>query len=58
MAGNVISYKKHQMKRSKNQNRWFYYVNLAPELRDDQKLPVNGSLNRDLLYFLYKYGIF
>ena len=23
----------------KNQNRWFYYVNLAPELNNDEKLP-------------------
>ena len=41
-----------------NQYRCFYYVILAPELRNDQKLPKNGSLNRDFLNFLYRYGIF
>ena len=38
-ADNVISYKKLTKKRSKNQNRWFYNINSAPELRNDQKLP-------------------
>ena len=35
-----------------------YYVNLAPKLRKDKKIPKNGSHNRDLLNFLYRYGIF
>ena len=43
MANNVISYKKIQKKRSKNPNRWFYYVNSAPELRNDQKSPIAVS---------------
>ena len=30
---------KNRKKHPKNQNRWFYYVNLAPELRNDQKSP-------------------
>ena len=30
----------------------------APELRNDQKSPKNGSLNRDWLNFFYRYGIF
>ena len=34
---NVISCKKNPKKHSKNQNRRFYYVNLAPELRNHQK---------------------
>ena len=51
MANNVISYTKKQQKRSKNQKSWFYYVNLAPELRNDENLPKNGSLNRNLLNF-------
>ena len=34
MAKNVISCKKNPKKHSKNQNRRFYYVNLAPELRN------------------------
>ena len=29
---------KNQKKYSNNQNRWFYYVNLAPELNNDEKL--------------------
>ena len=39
MADNVISCKKNRKKHSKNQNRWFYNVNSAPELRNDQKWP-------------------
>ena len=59
MADNVISYKKNQKKRSKNQNRWFYNVNSVPKLRNDQKSQKkNGLFNRNLLNFLYKYGIF
>ena len=59
MANNVISCQKDRKKHSKNQNRLFYNVNSAPELRNDQKSPEeNGSLNRDLLNFLYRYGIF
>ena len=43
----------------KKQNRWFYYVNLTPELKNDEKLQKkNGSLNRNLLKFLNRYGIF
>ena len=42
----------------KNQNRWFYNVYSAPEPRNDQKSSKNGSLNHDLLNFLYRYGIF
>ena len=38
-AHNVISCKQNPKKHSKNQNRRFYYVNLAPELRNDEKLP-------------------
>ena len=48
MAGNLINWKakynwfdfiqKSQKKCSKNQNRWFYDINLAPELRNDEKL--------------------
>ena len=53
MAYNVISCKKNRKKHSKNQNRWFYNVNSAPELRSDQKPPKKGLLN-----FLYMYGIF
>ena len=49
---------KNWKKHSKNQIRWFYYVNTATELRNDQKSPKNGSLNRDLLNFFYRYGIF
>ena len=30
----------------KNQNRWFYYVNLAPELNYDKKLPKKNRLGR------------
>ena len=57
MADSVI-HTKNQKIPSKKQIRWFYYVNLAPELRNDEKLPKNGSLDRDLLNFLYRYGIF
>merc|ERR1712209_169318 len=39
MACNVISCKKNRTKHSKNQNRRFYNVNSAPELRNDQKTP-------------------
>ena len=39
MAYNAISCKKNRKKHSKNQIRWFYYVNSAPELRNDQKTP-------------------
>ena len=39
MACNVISCKKNRKKHSKNQNRRFYNVNSAPELRNDQKTP-------------------
>ena len=35
-----------------------FYVNLAPHLRNHQKSPKNGSLNRDLLNFFNRYGIF
>ena len=51
---------KNPKKHSKNQNRRICSVNLAPGLRNDQKLPKkNGSLNRDLLnFFLHRYGIF
>ena len=49
---------KSRKKHSKNQNRGFYNVNPAPELRNDQISPKNGSLNRDLLNFFYRYGIF
>ena len=38
--------------------RWFYNVDSAPELRDDKQSPKNGSLNRNLLKFLYSYGIY
>ena len=39
----------------KNQHRWFYYVNSAPYLRNDQKSPKkNRSLNCDLLIFFVK----
>ena len=58
MAYNVISCKKNRKKHSKNQIRWFYYVNLAPDLRNDQKLPNNGSLNCDLPYFRRKKGTY
>ena len=40
-----------------NINR-FYYINSTPDLRNDEKLPKNGSLNRDLLNFFNRYGIF
>ena len=36
MDYNVISCKKNWKKHSKNQNRWFYYVIPAPELRNDK----------------------
>ena len=39
MACNVSSCKKNPKKHSKNQIRWFYYVNSAPELRNDRKSP-------------------
>ena len=58
MAYNVISFKKSQNKHSKTQNRWLYNVNSAPEPRNDKNRQKNGSLNRDLLNFLYRYGIF
>ena len=51
MAYNVISCRKNWKKHSKNQNRWFYHVNLAPELRNHQKWPKNFALNCDLLKF-------
>ena len=53
----MISYKKSKETLKKTKSL-IYYVNLAPDLRNDQKLPKNGSLNRDLLNFLYRYGIF
>ena len=49
---------KNLKKHSKNQNRWFYNVNSAPKLRNYRKSPKNRSLNRDLLNFVYRYGIF
>ena len=51
MAYNVVSCIKNPKKHSNNQNRRIYYGNSAPELRNDQKSPKNGSLNRDLLNF-------
>ena len=51
MAYNVISCKKIQRNTRKKQNHRFYYVNSAPELRNDQKSPKNESLNCDLLNF-------
>ena len=59
IAHNVISCKKNRKKHSKNQNCWFYNINSAPELRNDRESPKKmGSLNRDLLNFFYRYGIF
>ena len=49
MANNVIFYKKKSKETLKKKS--LYYVNSAPELRNDQKSPKNGSLNRDLLNF-------
>ena len=50
---------KNPKKHSKNQNRWFYYVNSAPKLRNHQTYPKkNFALNRDLLKLFYMYGIF
>ena len=48
MAYNVVSCIKNPKKHSNNQNRRFYYGNSAPELRNDQKSPKNGPLNRNL----------
>ena len=42
MTYNVISYKKNQKKQSNNQNRLFYFINWAPELRNDQGLTGSG----------------
>ena len=49
-----------KIKRSAQKRRsWFYHINSAPDLRNDQKSPKkNRSLNRDLLNFVYRYGIF
>ena len=33
-------------------------INLGLELRNDEKLQKNGSVDRDLLNILYMYGIF
>ena len=45
-------------KHSNVENRQIRYVNLAPNLRNHRKSPKNRSLNRDLLIFLNRYGIF
>ena len=50
MAYNVVSCKKKRKKHSKNQNSLFYNVNSAPELKNDQKSPKNGSLNRGIFW--------
>ena len=50
MADNDISYKKIKRNAQKNKIADFT-INSAPELRNDQKLPKNGSLNCDLLKF-------
>ena len=49
---------KKSKKTLKNQSRWFRYINSAPKLRNHQKSLKNRSLNRDLLNFLYRCGIF
>ena len=56
IADNVISYKK--IKRNAKKNRQFYYVNSAPELRNEQDEPKNRPLTRNFLKFVYRYGIF
>ena len=56
MADNVISYKKVKRNAQKKQNRWFYYT--LPRSEITKNCQKNGSLNRDLLNFLYRYGIF
>ena len=50
-------HEKNPKKHWKSQSRRFYYINWAPELRHDQNSPKNGSLNRDLLNFLYVWQI-
>ena len=57
MADNMISYKTIKRDIQKPKSLILLYRS-APELRNDQKSPKNGSLNRDLLNFLYRYGIF
>ena len=49
MADNVISYNENQKKLSKTQNRWFYFINWAPELRNDQ-------LTRAWLVVVFDFG--
>ena len=48
---NVISCKKSQRKRSKNQNRWIYKIIRAVQLRITQNNLKVGSRIRDLLIF-------
>ena len=48
MAENVIfKQKKSKETLKKKKSLILYYIKLAPELRNDEKLPKNGSLNRD-----------
>ena len=48
---------KRKEKLNQNQNRWFYYINLAPDPRNDQKyLKTDHSIA--ICSIFYKYGIF
>ena len=46
------------LKHSNYENRQIRYIILAPDLRNHKKSPKKGSLNRDLLKLLKRYGIF
>ena len=53
MAYNVISCKKVERNTQKNQNHWFYNVNSAPELRNDQKLPKKNDHSIAIYSFIF-----
>ena len=48
---------KNQKTHSKKQNHWFYYVNLAPELRNDEKLPKKRITQSWFTHFFVYYKI-
>merc|ERR1719429_414083 len=58
MACNVISCKKIGRNTQKNQNRRFYNINSAPELRNDQKSPKKRITQSRFTQLFYRYGIF
>ena len=49
---------KNWKKHPEDQNCWYFHVISALKLRNDKNCQKYGSLNRNFLNFLYRYGIF